>query len=98
MFNRSHISIGRASTPQSLYYCLFAPHIYGAFLCTHPVRGEWHIQRNANREVVTLPTTKNKIHLKLNTNNVANNPDPNKLETYEYLKTLAYKTKNYIKA
>jgi len=29
-------------------------HIYmGVILCAHPVRGESHIQRNANREVVT---------------------------------------------
>ena len=27
-FNRSHVSIGRDYTPQSLYYCLFAPHVY----------------------------------------------------------------------
>jgi len=27
-FNRSHVSIRRASTPRSLYYCLFAPHVY----------------------------------------------------------------------
>jgi len=26
-FNRSQVNIGRASTPQSLFYCLFAPHI-----------------------------------------------------------------------
>ena len=32
---------------QSLYYCLFAPHIYIIFLRPHPVRGESHIQRNA---------------------------------------------------
>ena len=28
-FNRSHVSIDRDYTPQSLYYCLFASLIYG---------------------------------------------------------------------
>jgi len=28
---------------RSLYYCLFAPHIYGISLHAHPVRGESHI-------------------------------------------------------
>jgi len=27
MFNGSQVNIGRASTPRSLYYCFFAPHI-----------------------------------------------------------------------
>ena len=40
--------------PQSLYYCLFAPHIYVVVLRAHPVRGESHIQRNASGEVATL--------------------------------------------
>jgi len=40
---------------RSLYYCLFAPHICGVVLCTHPGRGESHNQRNANGEVATLP-------------------------------------------
>jgi len=53
-FNCSHVNIGRASTPQSLYYCLFAPYIFGVVLRAHPVRGESHIQRNANGEVATL--------------------------------------------
>ena len=39
----------------SLYYCLFAPHIYGVVLRAHPVRGEPRIQRNASVEVATLP-------------------------------------------
>jgi len=37
--------------------CLFVPHIYiymGVILLAHPVRGEWHIQRNANGEAATL--------------------------------------------
>ena len=42
---------------RSLYYCLFAPLIYGDVLRVHPVRGESHIQRNANREVATTYTT-----------------------------------------
>jgi len=45
--NRDHM-------PWSLYYCLFAPHMYGCFLRAHPVRGESHIQRNPNREVPTV--------------------------------------------
>jgi len=42
---------------QSLYYCLFAPRIYIAVLCAHPVRGESHIQRNDTREVATVLDT-----------------------------------------
>jgi len=38
---------------QSLYYWLFAPHICGVVLCTHPVRRESHIQCNASGEVAT---------------------------------------------
>jgi len=54
MFNRSHVSIGRASTPRSLFYCLFAPHICGVVLHAHPVGGESHIQRNTTGEVATV--------------------------------------------
>ena len=36
LFDRSQASIGRDSTPQSLYYCLFAPHVYGVILRAHP--------------------------------------------------------------
>ena len=41
--------------PQSLYYWLFVPHtVYmGVVLRAHAVRGESHIQRNANGEVAT---------------------------------------------
>jgi len=39
--------------PQSLYYCLFAPRLCGVVLRAHPVRGESHIQGNANGEVAT---------------------------------------------
>jgi len=35
MFNRSHVNISRASTQQSLYYCLFAPHICMVLFFTH---------------------------------------------------------------
>jgi len=52
-FNRSHVSIGRASTSRLLYYYLFAPHVCIAVLRAHPVRGESHNQRNANGEVAT---------------------------------------------
>jgi len=55
LFNRSQPSISRDSTPQSLYYCLFAPHIRSVVLRAHHVHGESHIQRNANGEVVTEP-------------------------------------------
>jgi len=47
-------SNNRGHAPQLLYYCFFAPHIYmGVILRAHLVRGESHIQRNANREVAT---------------------------------------------
>jgi len=59
MFNRSHVSIGRASTPQSLYYCMFAPHICIVVLRAHPIRGETHNQRNATGEVATGPRSGN---------------------------------------
>ena len=36
-----------------LYYCLFAPNIYGVVLRAHSVRGEPLIQRNASGEVAT---------------------------------------------
>jgi len=45
--NRDH------APPQSLYYCLFAPHIYCVVLRAHPVRGESHIQSNVNVEIAT---------------------------------------------
>jgi len=52
-FNGSQVNIGRASTPRSLFYCLFAPHISGVVLRAHPVRGESHNQRNTTGEVAT---------------------------------------------
>jgi len=52
-FNRSHVSIGRAYTPRSLYYCLFVPHICGVALRAHSVRSELRIQRNACGKVAT---------------------------------------------
>jgi len=54
MFNRSHVNIGRACTPRSLYYCLFAPHTCIFVLRAHPVRGESHNQRNTTGEVATM--------------------------------------------
>ena len=40
----------RVHTLCSLYYCLFAPHIFvGVIFHAHPVSGESHIQCNANR-------------------------------------------------
>jgi len=35
MFNRSHVSISRATKSQSLFYCLFAPHICMVLIFTH---------------------------------------------------------------
>ena len=35
MFNRSHVNIGRASTPRTLFYCLFAPHVCMVLFFTH---------------------------------------------------------------
>ena len=49
-------SNSRDHAPQSLYYCLFAPRLCGVVLRAHPVRGESHIQRNANGEVATVRT------------------------------------------
>ena len=34
-FNGSQVNIGRASTPRSLFYCLFAPHICMVLFFTH---------------------------------------------------------------
>ena len=48
-------SNNRDHAPQSLCYCLFAPHIFGVVLRVHPVRGESHIQRNASGDVATTP-------------------------------------------
>jgi len=39
--------------PLSLYYCLFAPHVYGVVLRAHSVRGKPRIQRNASGVVAT---------------------------------------------
>jgi len=43
----------RDHAPRPLYYCLFAPHMCGVVIRAHPIRGESHIHRNANGEVVT---------------------------------------------
>ena len=53
MFNRSHVNVGRASTPRSLFYCLLAPHMYGVVLHAYPVCGESHNQCNTTPEVAT---------------------------------------------
>jgi len=34
-FNRSRVNIGRASTPRSLFYCLFAPNVCMVLFFTH---------------------------------------------------------------
>ena len=60
---RSIVSITRDYTPPSLYYCMFAPHICSVVLCAHPVRGESHMQCNANRVVATTsPLFYNETH------------------------------------
>jgi len=45
LFNRSQAGVGRDDTPQSLYYCLFVPHIYGCCLSRtgpmQPMRLHW---------------------------------------------------------
>jgi len=48
-FNRTQVNIDRASTPRSLYYCLFAPRIYSVFLHAHSVRGEPRIPAQCQR-------------------------------------------------
>jgi len=47
-FNRSHVSIGRACTPRTLYYCLFAPHIYRC--CSSRTLRSWWIAHSAQRQ------------------------------------------------
>jgi len=46
--NPSHVSISRASTPRSLYYCLFAPHIYGCY--SSPTSHSWWIAHSTQRQ------------------------------------------------
>ena len=56
-------SNNRDRAPQSLNYCLFAPHTYIVVLSAHPVCGESHIQRNASGEVAaTSPPFFNERH------------------------------------
>jgi len=55
-------SNNRAHMPWSLYYCLFAPRIYIVVLRAHPLRGESHIQHNANGEVATAATIMSGAH------------------------------------
>ena len=47
-------SNNRVHGQRSLYYCLFAPHIYRCCSRAHLVRGESHIQHNTSGEVATL--------------------------------------------
>ena len=49
-------SNNKVHMPWSLYFCLFAPHMYGVVLHAHPVRGESHNQRNTTGEVATICT------------------------------------------
>ena len=44
----SHVNIGRASTPRSLYYCLFASHIYGC--CSSRTFRSWWTAHSAQRQ------------------------------------------------
>ena len=53
--SNNRASRNRVHMPWSLFYCLFAPHIYIVVLRAHPVLGESHIKRNATGEVATLP-------------------------------------------
>jgi len=46
----------RVHPTRSLYYSLFALHIYGVVLRTHAVLGERRIQRKASGEVATTHT------------------------------------------
>jgi len=56
-------SNNRDHTPQSLYYCLFAPHVYRVVHRAHSVRGESRTQRSASGEVATKPATQsNFVH------------------------------------
>jgi len=54
-FHTVAASNNRVHAPRSLYYYLFALHIYIVVLRAHPVRGESHNQCNATREVATSP-------------------------------------------
>ena len=56
-------ALGRTCTPQSLYYCLFAPHIPGVVLRAHSVRGKTRTQRNACGGVaIASPPFSNEPH------------------------------------
>ena len=47
-------SNNRVHSTRSLYYCMFAPQIYGVVLRAHSVRGELRIQRNTNENAATI--------------------------------------------
>jgi len=49
-------SNNRVHMAWSLYYCLFAPHIYGVVLRAHSIGGETRIQHNASGMVATTST------------------------------------------
>ena len=56
MFNRSHVTIGRASTSQSLTIACSRYTYDGVILPAHPVGGESHNQRNTTGEfAITSP-------------------------------------------
>jgi len=48
LFNRLDIGIGRHSTPQSLFYCLFVPHVYGC--CSSRTSHSWWITHLTQRQ------------------------------------------------
>ena len=60
-------SNNRVHPTRSLYYCLFAPRIYGVVPRAHSVRGESRIQRNASGVVATVAYTS--VTLKLQCTN-----------------------------
>ena len=49
-FNCSQVNIGRASTPRSLYYCLFAPHIC-IWCCSSRTFRSWWTAYSAQRQL-----------------------------------------------
>jgi len=58
-FNRSQVNIGRASTPRSLFYWLFAPHICMVLFFTHiPFVVNHTINRGWNSVIHTITLRK----------------------------------------
>ena len=64
MFHRSHISISKDYMPRSLYYCLFAPHIWVLFFA--------HIPFVVNCTFNTTPMERLRQHPLLFTTNFTN--------------------------